>query len=201
MEIELRDTIKRSQKNEIDFQIFKKKILDDPILNKIKITDEEAKAYYLEIGAKRVSHILIKYDPKTDKAEDGKKALQTITEIKKLLDDKTKTFEELAKEKSQDKQKGADGKDAGSAVNGGDLGWYTVDNGQLTTQTSNGQTAGLVKEFNDVAMKLNKDEVSAPVQTVIWLPHHQDYRHQASQRIIQHAGECQNCHDQIHNRW
>ena len=164
-ERQLRDFIKNNQKTQIDFQIFKKKILDDPILNKIKITDEEAKAYYLEIGAKRVSHILIKYDPKTDKAEDGKKALQTITEIKKLLDDKKQTFEQLAKEKSQDKQKDQSGKDAGSAVNGGDLGWYTVDNGQLTTQSSNGQTVGLVKEFNDVAIKLNKDEVSEPVQT------------------------------------
>ena len=164
-EIRFRDFIKTSQIDQIELTIYKKKILDDPILNKIQITDEEAKAYYLGVGSKRISHILIKYDPKTDKPEVGKQALQTITDIKKLLDDKKKTFAELAKEKSQDKQTGADGKEAGSAVNGGDLGWYTVSGDQLTTQSSSGQTAGLVKEFNDEAMKLDKGQISSPVQT------------------------------------
>lgn len=164
-EVRFRDYVKTSQMDSIELTIYKKKILDDPILNKIQITDDDAKAYYLGIGAKKISHILIKYDSKTDKPEVGKQALQTITDIKKLLDDKKKTFAELAKEKSQDKQKGQDGKDTGSAVNGGDLGWYTVTGDQLTVQSSDGQTSGLVKEFNDEAMKLNKGEISKPVQT------------------------------------
>jgi parvulin-like peptidyl-prolyl isomerase len=164
-EVRYRDFIKTSQIDQIQLTVFKKKLLDDPILNKIKITDEEAKAFYLSTGAKRISHILIKFDSKNDKPEVGTQAKKTIDEIKKLLDDKKKTFAELAKEKSQDKQKGQDGKETGSALNGGDLGWYAVSGDQLTTQGANGQTAGLVKEFNDVAMKLNKGEISAPVQT------------------------------------
>lgn len=164
-ELRFRDFVKTSQVDQIELTIYKKKILDDPILNKIQINDEEAKAYYLGVGSKKISHILIKYDAKTDKPEVGKQALQTITDIKKLLDDKKKTFAELAKEKSQDKQKGQDGKETGSALNGGDLGWYTVSGDQLTVQSSDGQTAGLVKEFNDEAMKLNKGEISKPIQT------------------------------------
>jgi parvulin-like peptidyl-prolyl isomerase len=163
--IKLRDFIKKNSKNDIEFQIYKKKILDDPILNKIVITDERAKEYYLEIGAKKISHILIKYDPTKDKPEDATKAKQTIEEIKKQLTDKKKTFAELAKEKSQDKQPGQDGKETGSALNGGDLGWYSVDGTNLVTQTPDGQTVGLVPEFNDVAMKLNKGDISEPVQT------------------------------------
>lgn len=164
-EVRYRDFIKSSQMDQIQLTVYKKKILDEPILNKIKITDEEAKAFYLGTGSKRISHILIKFDPNTDKPEVGQEAIKTINEIKKLLDDKKKTFAELAKEKSQDKQKGQDGKDAGSAVNGGDLGWYTVSGDQLTAPGANGQTAGLVKQFNDEAMKLNKGEISKPVQT------------------------------------
>lgn len=164
-EVRFRDYVKTSQIDQIELTIYKKKILDDPILNKIQITDEEAKTYYLGVGSKKISHILIKYDSKTDTPEVGKQALQTITDIKKLLDEKKKTFAELAKEKSQDKQTGSDGKEAGSAVNGGDLGWYTVSGDQLTTQSSSGQTAGLVKEFNDEAMKLDKGQISNPVQT------------------------------------
>lgn len=164
-EVRYRDFIKSSQMDQIQLTIYKKKILDTPILDTIKITDEEAKAFYLGTGSKRISHILIKFDPKTDKPEVGVEALKTINDIKKQLDDKTKTFAVLAKEKSQDKQKGQDGKDVGSALNGGDLGWYTVSDNQLTTQGANGQTAGLVKEFNDEAMKLNKGEISKPVQT------------------------------------
>lgn len=164
-EVRYRDFIKSSQMDQIQLTVYKKKILDEPILNKIKITDEEAKAFYLGTGSKRISHILIKFDPNTDKPEVGQEAIKTINEIKKLLDEKKKTFAELAKEKSQDKQKGQDGKDAGSAVNGGDLGWYTVSGDQLTAPGANGQTAGLVKQFNDEAMKLNKGEISKPVQT------------------------------------
>lgn len=164
-QVKLRDFIKSNSKNDIEFQIYKKKILDEPILNKIKITDAEAKAYYLEIGAKKISHILIKFDATKDKPEDNAKAKQTIEEIRKQIIDKKKTFAELAKEKSQDKQTGQDGKEAGSAVNGGDLGWYSISGDQLTIQTQDGQTAGLVPEFNDAAMKLDKGAISEPVQT------------------------------------
>ncbi len=164
-ETQLRDFIKTNSKDEINFTIYKKKLLDDPILNKIVITDEEAKAYYLSIGAKKISHILIKYDSTKDKPEVNTQAKKTIDEIKaELAKDKTK-FAEIAKAKSQDKQKDQSGKDTGSAVNGGDLGWYTVDGNNLVTTDAQGQTVGLVQEFNDAAMKLNKGDISEPVQT------------------------------------
>lgn len=164
-ETQLRDFIKLNSKDEINFTIYRKKLLDDPILNKIKITDEEANSYYLSIGAKKISHILIKYDSTKDKPEVNTQAKKTIDEIKaELAKDKTK-FAEIAKAKSQDKQKDQSGKDAGSAVNGGDLGWYTVDGNNLVTSDAQGQTVGLVQEFNDVAMKLNKGDISEPVQT------------------------------------
>lgn len=95
----------------------------------VKVTEKELKQYYDEYKPKiRASHILVK-DEKT--AQDIKAKL-----------DKGEDFAKLAKEYSQD---------AGSAQNGGDLGWFGP--------------GKMVKEFEDAAYALNVGQVSQPVKT------------------------------------
>ncbi|PES94221.1 peptidylprolyl isomerase [Bacillus cereus] len=90
------------------------------------ITDKELKENYKpEIKA---SHILVK-----DEA--------TAKKVKEELG-QGKSFEELAKQYSED---------TGSKEKGGDLGYFTP--------------GKMVKEFEDAAYKLKKDEVSEPVKT------------------------------------
>ncbi|WP_439742941.1 peptidylprolyl isomerase PrsA [Bacillus pseudomycoides] len=90
------------------------------------ITDKELKENYKpEIKA---SHILVK-----DEA--------TAKKVKEELG-QGKSFEELAKQYSEDK---------GSAEKGGDLGYFGP--------------GKMVKEFSDAAYKLKKDEVSEPVKS------------------------------------
>ncbi|KAA0764603.1 peptidylprolyl isomerase PrsA [Bacillus sp. SH5-2] len=90
------------------------------------ITDKELKENYKpEIKA---SHILVK-----DEA--------TAKKVKEELG-QGKSFEELAKQYSED---------TGSKEKGGDLGYFT--------------SGKMVKEFEDAAYKLKKDEVSEPVKT------------------------------------
>ncbi|MGQ0420722.1 peptidylprolyl isomerase PrsA, partial [Bacillus sp. HC-Mk] len=90
------------------------------------ITDKELKENYKpEIKA---SHILVK-----DEA--------TAKKVKEELG-QGKSFEELAKQYSED---------TGSKEKGGDLGYFTA--------------GKMVKEFEDAAYKLKKDEVSEPVKS------------------------------------
>ncbi|PGB02316.1 peptidylprolyl isomerase PrsA [Bacillus toyonensis] len=90
------------------------------------ITDKEVKENYKpEIKA---SHILVK-----DEA--------TAKKVKEELG-QGKSFEELAKQYSED---------TGSKEKGGDLGYFTA--------------GKMVKEFEDAAYKLKKDEVSEPVKS------------------------------------
>ncbi|GAB6419072.1 peptidylprolyl isomerase PrsA [Bacillus luti] len=90
------------------------------------ITDKELKENYKpEIKA---SHILVK-----DEA--------TAKKVKEELG-QGKSFEELAKQYSED---------TGSKEKGGDLGYFTA--------------GKMVKEFEDAAFKLKKDEVSEPVKS------------------------------------
>lgn len=78
----------------------------------------------------RASHILIKWDNDTDeaKAEARREAQSILRQLQNGAD-----FAELAKEKS---------KDGGSAINGGDLGWFT--------------TGKMVKPFNDAVFSASK---------------------------------------------
>ncbi|MBY0570873.1 MAG: peptidylprolyl isomerase [Burkholderiaceae bacterium] len=85
----------------------------------------------------RVRHILIKANQIVTEAE----ARQKLLDLKKQIENKTATFEELAKTNSAD----------GSASKGGDLGWIYP-----------GDT---VKEFEDAMNKLAINEVSDPVQS------------------------------------
>ena len=81
-------------------------------------------------GVAKASHILIKWDNDTDeaKAKAKKEALEVLREVQGGAN-----FAEVAKEKS---------KDGGSAINGGDLGWFT--SGQM------------VKPFNDAVFSATK---------------------------------------------
>lgn len=95
----------------------------------IEVTEEEMQSYYDELTTDmKASHILL---------EDE----ETAKEIKQKLSDGA-SFEELAKEYSTD---------TASAVNGGDLDWFSP--GQM------------VKEFEDAAYALEIGEISEPVQS------------------------------------
>ena len=121
-------------------------LLDQEIISKIKVKDEEVKAYfdshadeYKEKEQVRARHILVKVDKDADE--------KTKTEARKKLADVQKKivagedFADLAKKHSQ----------GPSNVKGGDLGYF-----------SKGQ---MVKPFEDVAFKLEPNEVSDLVET------------------------------------
>lgn len=100
-------------------------------LKDIKVTDEEVKEYYENKQPDiEVRHILV-----DDEA--------TAKDIKAKLD-KGEDFAALAKEFS---------KDPGTAQQGGELGFVSVEDPQLDQQ------------FKDAAFKLKKEEISAPVQS------------------------------------
>ncbi|HDX9633538.1 peptidylprolyl isomerase PrsA [Bacillus cereus group sp. MYBK108-2] len=107
-------------KNSVRAQLAQEKAIEKTI------TDKELKENYKpEIKA---SHILVK-----DEA--------TAKKVKEELG-QGKSFEELAKQYSED---------TGSKEKGGDLGYFTA--------------GKMVKEFEDAAYKLKKDEVSEPVKS------------------------------------
>ncbi len=110
-------------------------LLEKEIEDKAKVTDADVKKYYdthkaelTQNGQVKASHILVKSEDEANKILD---------QIKKGGD-----FAKLAKEKSIDK---------GSAVNGGDLGFF-----------SKGQ---MVPEFDSAVSKLKVGEVGGPVKT------------------------------------
>ncbi|AQW87949.1 SurA-like chaperone / peptidyl-prolyl cis-trans isomerase [Campylobacter pinnipediorum subsp. caledonicus] len=112
-------------------ELYFKKIFDT-----IKVNDAEVKKFYDENkenfnqpASVQARHILV------EKEEDAK---SIISSLKKLKGDAlNKKFEEIAKEKSIDK---------GSAVRGGELGWF-------------GQSQ-MVKPFADAVFSMTKGEVS-----------------------------------------
>jgi peptidyl-prolyl cis-trans isomerase C len=110
-------------------------LLTKNIGEKVKVTDEEVKDYYdknvkeFTVSKKvKASHILVKTEAE---AQDV---------IKKL--GKGAKFDELAKKLSDDK---------GSALNGGDLGFFAA--------------GEMLPEFEKVAFSLEKGKLSAPVNT------------------------------------
>lgn len=110
----------KTLKNSVRAQLAQEKAVEQAI------TDKEVKDYYKpEIKA---SHILVK-----DEA--------TAKKVKEELG-QGKSFEELAKQYSED---------TGSKEKGGDLGFFGP--------------GKMVKEFEDAAYKLKKDEVSEPVKS------------------------------------
>jgi peptidyl-prolyl cis-trans isomerase C len=121
-------------------------LLDQEIISKIKVKEDEAKAYFdanpKQFESKeqvRARHILIKVEKNADEKtkEQARKKLADIQ--KKIVSGED--FAEMAKQHSQ----------GPSNVKGGDLGYF-----------SKGQ---MVKPFEAVAFKLAKDEVSDIVET------------------------------------
>jgi foldase protein PrsA len=95
----------------------------------IKISDDEIKQYYEHMKYQiKASHILVKTKKEADSIEEKLK--------------KGESFEELAKKNSID---------TGSAVNGGDLGYF--------------KAGSMVKEFEDAAFSLKVGEISQPVKS------------------------------------
>ncbi|AUZ04335.2 MULTISPECIES: peptidylprolyl isomerase [Vitreoscilla] len=117
------------------------------VLSQLKVTDEEAKAYFDKNQAslpekRRVAHILLAFEQGADeasKAQTKKKAEALLAKVKA----KPADFAALAKENSQD---------PGSAQNGGDLGFFAKD-------------GTMVKPFEDASFGLKKDEISGLVET------------------------------------
>ncbi|MFN3396237.1 MAG: peptidylprolyl isomerase [Thermodesulfovibrionales bacterium] len=110
-------------------------LLQKEIEDKVKVGDNDAKAYYdshkeefMTNNQIRASHILVKTE---------EEAKSIFNDVKKGAD-----FAKLAQSKSID---------SGSAKNGGDLGYF-----------SRGQ---MVPEFESVAFKLKVGEISKPVRT------------------------------------
>ena len=118
----------------------------DALTPTIQIPAEEVKAFYeansnryIQKEQRKASHILINVTPKSTDAEKKAakdKADALFAQAKK----NPKEFAELAKKNSQD---------AGSAVNGGDLGFFA--------------RGAMVKPFEDATFGAKKDELLAPV--------------------------------------
>jgi peptidyl-prolyl cis-trans isomerase C len=128
-----------------------RKVLEGQWAGKADVTDEQAKQYY-DANPKqfeqpeqiRASHILIltrptdpNSDPNKVKAAAKEKTQKLLSQIKAGGD-----FAALAKDNSQD---------PGSAAQGGDLGFFPRE--------------AMVKEFEDAAWALQKDQVSDLVET------------------------------------
>ncbi|WP_369900760.1 peptidylprolyl isomerase PrsA [Bacillus manliponensis] len=120
MLLEQQGLTEKSFKNSIRAQLAMEKAVSK------SITEKDLKA--LNKPEIKASHILVKDE-------------ETAKNIKAELD-QGKSFEELAKEKSED---------PGSAENGGDLGYFGP--------------GKMVPEFEEAAYGLKKDEISAPVKT------------------------------------
>lgn len=136
-----KDSYKTSKKIKVEYAAARAKDFE----NEVQIDDDAIKDYYnehidryYEDDKVRASHILIKA-AKGDKEAEQKakeKAEKILKEVKEVGD-----FAELAKKYSEDS----------TAAKGGDLGYF-----------SKGR---MVKEFEDAAFSLKKDEVSDIVKT------------------------------------
>ena len=128
-------------KQEIRQQLTLAKI-DDSIKRSVVVSDKDVQNQYKKVRAR---HILISFSrsgwtDRTD-AEREKLARDLAAEVYDQLM-AGKDFTELAREYSDD---------TGSAVRGGELGWFGVNT--------------MVPEFEDVAFNLEKDQISKPFQT------------------------------------
>lgn len=139
------DFIKRQEEEKLALENYQNNFLENT-----KVTDDQAKEYYEKnkndfyVDEVKASHILIST---TD--ENGKElSKKEVEKAKKEADDLLKRvkngeeFSKLAKENSDDTV---------SAAKGGDLGYF-----------GKGE---MVKEFEDAAFSLNKDEVSEIVKS------------------------------------
>jgi peptidyl-prolyl cis-trans isomerase C len=153
-ETEFANQLKESKLTEADLrsQIQKgmsvQEFVEKQFISKIKVSDEETKAFYDANQDKfkqseevKASHILIVADTKADDAKKAE-ARKKIEDVEKRLK-KGEDFAELAKNYSED---------PGSKDRGGDLGFF-----------SKGQE--MPKSFEDKAFTLKPGEVSGIVET------------------------------------
>lgn len=125
--------------NQVLVDTYMKKVFD-----KIKVSDAEIKNFYdknqnmfKQPAQVKAKHILFSLEKEQD-AKDTIKALKSLKG-----ENLSKKFSEIAKEKSIDK---------GSALKGGELGWFDASN--------------MVKPFSDAAFSLKKGEISqTPVKS------------------------------------
>lgn len=122
------------------------KLVDKEVVDKTKVTDEEAKAFYNDNPAifeqsERVHarHILKLVEPNAGAVEKDKKRKE-LEEVQRALKNGS-DFSELALKYSDDPSK----------VNGGDLGYFT--------------RGRMVKPFEDAAFALKPGEISGIVET------------------------------------
>ncbi len=149
-EVQLRDFIRSRFAGEIEFKTHRQKAIGDT-LDGMEATDEEAREWYNQKGAMRLSHILLSYDVINDEPEKAKTQREKLSEIHDRIVNGEISFADAANESTED-QKGS----------GGDLGWYNIQNGKLINEAG---TAGLVEEFEKMALTLEPGEVSDIVQT------------------------------------
>ena len=123
---------------------YKKQLATDDFARE-KITDQEINKYYNDkvYGDVTISHILVKLELKSDATDEEKKAAEKkasdkINEIYEKLDS-GKSFDEIAKEYSED---------TATASKGGKLGTFTK--GEITSQFNN--------DFENEVIKLKEKE-------------------------------------------
>jgi len=133
-------------KKQIQVGMAVQQLIDLKFVQKITITNQEAKTYYegniqrfSQPEQVKASHILIKVDPKADETKT-KEAKDKIEKIQKKVKD-GEDFAALAKEFSE----------GPSAPKGGDLGYFGP--------------GRMVKPFETAAFKMKPDEVSDIVKT------------------------------------
>lgn len=120
----------------------------DALAGQISVNDAEIKQYYDQHSAKfsqpeqrRASHILVPVQPGDD-AQKSAAAKARADTIYQQVKANPANFAAVAKRESSD---------SGSAVQGGDLGWFARD--------------AMVKPFSDKAFALRNGEISAPVRS------------------------------------
>jgi parvulin-like peptidyl-prolyl isomerase len=128
-----------------------KRLLYGDELAKITITELEAKNWFEAPGRIKLSHILFSYNAETDPPEKEAEA-RNLADKTRLTVLSGSNFSQLASELSQDPS---------ATQNGGDLGWYMIQDGKLTNE----QGASFVPEFEKAALRLNKGDISALVKT------------------------------------
>ena len=146
LKLDQEPTVKESIE-EINNRILMKALIDEKVNKNIMVTDKEVEEYYknnqdeFNVPEKvKVSHILIKVDPKaTEKVKEEKKAkAEEILAKAKAGED----FSELVKQYSEDKK---------TSKRGGVVGFFA--------------RGAKEPEFEEAAFKLKKDEISTIILT------------------------------------
>ena len=157
-------------KAEIRQQLQAMKLVDAEIRPTVAVTDADVTDFYVknpekfqEPEAVRVSHILIRTPDATDEAQKKKAKAEATTVLAELK--KGGDFAALAKQHSQD---------AGSAANGGDLGFVPRGNTvpvfeQAAFALKPGQTSGIVESpfgYHIIKVFAHRDARTVPLQEV-----------------------------------